>query len=398
MTLKFTIESDILNGEIVEYLVIDGLSIDDTMLVIQAPEHARARTLTAMIKKYGYNIPIKINKKLCWEYDLLDKNVPEFDLIPVKRETVLISLDKRCSGMLRVSDTYATNNCPRFIAGANPTDRFVSLCNLENGIKRGDQVKSAWLILIEIDSPEVFDAASDFGPDILPEMAKGHIAIATRALQRITRQDAILPFLVTYSGKKSFHCLWQFDRPISKTQLDIFDKAKDFVYKELARREKSQLSELDRSLLSIDKEPFFSGHALARIPCRIAESGRFPQIGWRTGHQGIIKVDDLINATNPIIEHIKKLESLAAMQRQAFMAQSSQNNFREKITDADLLAAFPDAKARNGDGYAVRCPFHDDKTHSAFVSANGFIYCSVCCDANNRYVGRVRSGGNVEKT
>jgi hypothetical protein len=319
-------------------------------------------------------------------------------LIPVKRELVLASLDKRCSGMLRVSNTYATNECPRFIAGARPDDRFVSLCSFENGIKRGDQVKGAWLILIEIDSPDVYDAVKDFGPETLPEMAMAHIKIATNALRRITRQDAILPFLVTYSGKKSFHCFWQFDRPIAKNQLDIFDKAKDFIYKELKRKDMSKLNEFDQALLAIDKEPFFSGTALARIPCRIPEPGRFPQIAWRTGYDGIIKVDKLIDAINPIIAHINQLDSLAMMQRQMYIAQSNKGNFSAKIKDADLLAAFPDARARNGDGYAVRCPFHDDKTHSAFVSANGFVYCSVCCDANNRYIGRVTAGGKIEKS
>lgn len=397
MDLSIVIETDTSSSDKAEFMRIDGLSIDEVIQVTSAKINEKGKTIAEILKSKGVSIPVKLCKNTCMEFNLMQpKPFPEFELIPVNREQVLVSLEKRCVG-LRVSDTYATNTLSRLIKAATPQDRFVSLVNFDNGIKRGDNVISAWLIMIEIDSMDVYDAAKDFGPELLPTIGKSHATIATKALQRVIKSEPIPPFLVCYSGRKSFHCFWQFDRPILKHQLDDYNKAKDFLYSELKRREPSELTELDSALLCIDKAPLFSATALGRIPCRFPEKDRFPQIAWRTGHSGVIDTEKLNDAINPIIEHINKLKSLADIQRH--ITSTSRPGYNTNtVSDNDLRIAFPDAKPRNGDGYSIRCPLHDDKTHSAFVSKNGYIYCSVCCDANKKYVAVVRAGGKIEKS
>ncbi len=398
MALTISIETDVSNNEIAEFLRIDGLSIDEVSHMLSIPGGTRGKHIADLLKEKGLSIPLKIDMNTCQEFNLLpEKPIPEIQLIPVNREQVLLSLEKRCQGFLRVSETYATNQLPRLIKAATPRDRFVSLANFDGGIRRGENARGIWLLLIEIDSIEVFNAVKDFGPDLLMDLGKDHVSSATRALRRLVKGNPTLPFLVVYSGKKSFHCFWQLDRPISQLQMQEFCKAKDFLVSEIKRRPPEQLTEDDKALLLIDPQPLFRATPMGRIPCRVAEAERFPQIGWRTGSDGIIKVDQITEAMKPISERLAAMNQMTAIQRQVSNTGYLYNTTK-KVTDADLRIAFPDAKSRGDkDGYSIHCPLHGDKNQSAFVSATGFIYCSVCCDANRRYVARVLPGGGIEK-
>jgi hypothetical protein len=393
MVLKMRLETDGTNDS---WLVIDGLNPIELRRVIDAKSNERGKVLTDIMTEKGLNVPLKIDKNTREVANLIMPTpLPYFELIPVTREQVLATLEKRGNG-LRVVDTYQTNRLPHLVRANAPTDRFVSLANFIDGIRRADNCVNVSLVMAEIDNLDVYHAVTDFGPDVLPSLAIEHAKTAAIALQRFAGGDPIIPFMVIYSGKKSFHCYWQFDAPILQADLAIICKAKDFMIGEIKRREPDDLADADRALLAIDPQPFFRATALGRIPCRHAEPGRFPQIGWRTGHQGIINVARLQGAIAPMVDRIQATERLAAIQRQAWNDSKPQREMRA-VTDDDLRLAFPDARQRNGDGYSIRCPFHEDKTHSAFVSANGYIYCSVCCDSTKRYIGRVKSGGGIDK-
>lgn len=398
MTISITIETDNTGTDKFEYLRVDGLSIDEVSGILKAPQGQRLHHTSELLRQKGIEIPIKICKISCNEMNLIEqKPIPEINLIPVNREQVLLSLEKRCDGQLRVSETYATNQLPRFIRGASPRDRFASLASFDEGIRRGENARGIWLLLVEIDCIDVFNAVSDFGFGQLALFGKEHVALAIRAMRRLVKGDPIPPFLVVYSGKKSFHCFWQLSKPISQMQCQDFCRAKDFLISEIKRRPPEQLTEDDKALITIDPQPLFRATAMGRIPCRVIEQGRFEQVAWRTGCNGIIDADEIAAAFKPALERINAMQQINSIHRQATISGYIQNTVK-KVTDADLRAAFPDAKSRGDkDGYYVRCPSHDDKNQSAFVSANGFIYCSVCCDANRQYIARVTSGGIIVK-
>jgi hypothetical protein len=136
---------------------------------------------------------------------------PPLQLDRVCRADALRALSGRFAG-LSVGPTYATGQLTRTLHNPAADDRFVSLANLIDGKKTGEAVAGLWLILIEIDDPALEMAAEFGGEPAIEAIAVEHIEKATRALSVFYSIDgkkpAPYPFLATYSGKKSIHCLW----------------------------------------------------------------------------------------------------------------------------------------------------------------------------------------------
>lgn len=345
-----------------------------------------------------------------------DQKVPtdSIALQPVNREQTLLALKGRAGSLnvsqdnweLAVSNTFRTGKLERYLSNARPDDRLATISRFHTGAKNEADVISMWFILVEIDDDSLFDAAKDFGPSVLPGLALEHIQTARLALGAFLREDgqaiAPPPFYICYSGRRSFHMLWQLGHPATPADIQTLKNGKSLLLrrlKELSPERQAALPDSLKALASIDTQAVFNPIVMVRLPCQVQEEGRFPQMAWTTKEQGILSLGDLLATANARITRYGHLETMAAMQRRiwAFTAAPKPS---QKIDDTDIDAAFPgDAKKpRHGDGFSVRCPFHSDRTHSAFVSDSGFIFCSVCCTEGQPFIGRVRKGGAVERT
>lgn len=400
MTLRICLEEGQDPNDVEEWVEVSGLTVNDLSEIMKAESGKRTLKDIEILKAKGIPCPLRIDAGVAQTFGVIEpKEVWPLDLIQVSRNQALMSIEKRSPGMY-VVDTFQTNQLQHLCRASQQNDRFLALAKFQGGIRRGENAYAICFLMAEIDDPSVYESASDFGAEVLPSIAQFHIKRATLALSLFTGGKVLPPFLVTYSGKKSFHCLWQLDKPITKAELDTCKRAREYLQRRLKAKDAEDLTEAEASFLIVDPQPLFSATALCRIPCQVAEPGRFPQLGWRTGHPGIVPAGAVFRAAEAMVEAMGALDTLATLQRQHWAISNPVAKERTKVSDEDLCAAFPSnaRKARSGDGYAVRCPFHEDKTHSAFVSGNGFIYCSVCCNEGKKWVGRVFPGGRVEKS
>jgi hypothetical protein len=400
VSLRICLEEGQDPNDVEEWVEVNGLCVSDLLEIMKAPNGQRALKAMEILTAKGLPCPLRLEPGIAQTIGLVEtKEIWPLDLIQVTRKQTLASIQKRVPDM-PVVDTYQTNQLNRKNDCAHLSDRFLALAKFQKNIRRGENAYAIFFLMAEIDDMAVFEAASDFGADVLPSIAQFHIKRATLALSLFTGGKVIPPFLVTYSGKKSFHCLWQLDKPMNRAELDTCKRAREYLQKKIKAKDQAELTEAEASFLIVDPQPLFSATALCRIPCQVVEPGRFPQLGWRTGHPGLVPSESVFRAAEAMVEAMGALDSLAALQRQQWAISNPEAKERTKVSDDDLCAAFPSnlRKARSGDGYAVRCPFHEDKTHSAFVSGNGFIYCSVCCNEGKKWVGRVFPGGRIEKS
>jgi hypothetical protein len=403
--------------------------LDDSELEVIEIDDCTLEELSAVLKVEGHRQRLDAINKLCqvkpWrrtgrggdkpgcgigfivnDPDANDPNPNQIPITlrPVSRQQTLAAIKGRV-GNLHVGDTFRTGQLTRNIETATAVDRLVTVSKLNTGAKAEADVDSLWFCLVEIDDDSVFDAANEFGPSVLPGLASAHIETARLALGAFLREDgqakADPPFYVCYSGRRSFHMLWQFGRPAMPQEIAVLKEGKGLLLrrlKELSPERQNCLPVSLKALSAIDTQAIFNPIAMARIPCSEQEEGRFPQIAWTTGAKGFLSLEAFLETARARIERYSHIDAMAAMQRRiwAFTAAPTPSG---KITEADIDAAFPAnaKKRRHGDGFAVRCPFHEDKTHSAFVSDSGFIYCSVCCSEGQKFIGRVRKGGEVEK-
>ena len=319
------------------------------------------------------------------------------NLVPVPRADALRAIQGRSAG-LSVGDSYAVARLPRSIQNAEPHDRFVSLANLDGHNKNSDSVMGIFLVMAEIDDPNVFDAAEFGGMAAVQTIAYSHVEKLTKLiglwLHPTGDCQAPWPFLVTYSGKKSFHCLWWIPNGVKKDEWEVLKKSKKAIFDAKEKVAAAGFPEL----LEIDPAPLFSGTALARIPCEIPEPGRFPQIAWRTGSTGALPKERLLEIAYKRIEGQEYLNGLKQIQAQIRSNDNGQTDRKNpELTDNMLISLGIKFKNRNGGGWLISCPTHEDNTPSAFVMPNGFVYCSSCCGTGRSYCARITQNG-IEKT
>ena len=314
------------------------------------------------------------------------------ELQPVTRGSVLMALKQRAGSALWVSDTVKVGVLRRSYDQAKPEDRFTSMCCYPSGEKHDAAIGWAAFFLIEFDDLAVKETAEWLGLDAVAGMAPGYVTRSMLALEAFLRKPPCPPFLVVYSGGKSFHCLWQFSRRIEGASLRLLRESRD-VLKNTLKKAVGNLKDSHRAFLDADLQAMFSSIAMARIPCEVVEPGRFPQVGWRTGSPGTIDADELLEVAD---YRLREAQMVSRVERLPWgYIKPSRTGDIPTFSAEALEPVLGKLTPRNGGGWYCKCPQHGDSNASAFVTEKGFIYCSVCCDSSKQWVSRVNAGGRL---
>jgi hypothetical protein len=346
-------------------------------------------------------------------------------LAPVTRVAVLRSIIDRV-GNVHVSDTYRTGELKRALRGAmpdqpwcgtvRPNDRFLALHRYGSGQKAEHDIRASLFVLVEIDDPELRAAAEEWGPEVLPYFGARHASQAMAALAAFAPGVRVPPPLfLTYSGGKSFHCVWQLTRPATPaefTRLRLSREclisninrvlenaltreektaAKNFMQRVAALASKdpglTAIPEHVRAFCAVDPSPIFSPSAMARIPCEAGEEGRFPQVGYRVVSEesdvGMLDTDALLKAAQPRLDRAEAMRLADAVA--SGLERPAQRDFKDHtFTESELAVALGKLKRSGPDKWACLCPKHADRNASAVVTPKGFVWCSVCnCDGTD---------------
>jgi hypothetical protein len=280
------------------------------------------------------------------------------------RQSVFAVLGKMALGTLYTSDTYAIGHLKRAVQGIDgryplSEDRFVALNVYANGKKADHDVLHSPFVMIEIDDPELskaiddlmsFSREADLSPLIF-EFAEKHMRDAQRALSFFTPKDYAVPppFYACYTGNKSIHFLWRFDKALTPKERALMVESKRALIQSIteAKAQGQSLTQDQKCFDKIDPDPLFSGTAMVRVPCNAPEwsekIGRYrnPQAAWNVTDSPQSNADTLPSAGMIERATIRLEEVLARLMRsQKYMVRDRRENAplrnvsREEVSNA----------------------------------------------------------------
>lgn len=391
--LKFVAEE---RGKAV-WFNIEGLTSEDFIEMIREQGQGRMDHIKGVIEKHSMDAKFLISEVLARKVGLIDDRVvPEYRLEEVQRSLAFKAVAGRARRDLGVAHSQKVGRFSRLVSSAQPEDRFIALSQYDGHKRDGESLISNHFLMLEIDDPILRSSVDDFGASVLLGFAKSHIEAGTNAVKVIMRDIVSPPFVVSYSGGKSFHMLWQWSRPMLNSERDECRRA--FLHRVGQARESKERGGCDQiaeRLLAIDGQIPFSATALFRISCDLVEAGRHKQITYKTGCAGILDTDRALEVAREINRTRENLALLDRISRIEHYRQHGGELEKGPLPDGLIEAALDGVKRRSRGGYLCKCPRHKDENASAFVSDNGFIYCSVCC-AGESWVARVKRDGTVE--
>jgi len=370
---------------------IEGLDNSDLIEMLKSDKENRAKTLIGALEKHTGDAQLCLSEALAREMGLIDKRiVPEFNLEAVERNVFFSAINGRIKGFLPVADGKTVARFSRNSGNPMAEDRFLALSTYHDR-RCGEDLICSRYFMLEIDDPELESAYRDFGESILPGFAKDHILAATDACKVIARDLVSPPFCAVFSGKKSFHMIWQYDQPLMPTDREICREA--FLHR--ANRAKAGTDPVAQAINRIDHQTPFSSTVLARLPCEYVEPGRGRQVAFKTGCRGVLSTARLIDTAREIISARDQTELLNRMERIEWNRFGGDEKLDGPLPPEVIESALgAGVKPRHGGGYLCKCPIHQDSHASAFCSATGFIYCSVCC-TENAWIAKVKRDGTI---
>jgi len=375
---------------------IEGLTSEDFLEMIREQGEGRMDHIKDVIERHSMDAQLLISEALARKIGMIDDRVvPEYNLEEVPRALALKAIAGRARKDLGVAHHRKAARFSRWISSAQSEDRFIALSQYDGHKRDGECLMSNHFLMVEIDDPNLRNAVDDFGSSVLKGFAKGHIEAGTNAVKVIMRDIVSPPFIVSYSGSKSFHMLWQWNRPMLNSERDECRRA--FLHRVGQAREAKEKGGCDviaERLLAIDGQIPFSATALFRVSCDLVEAGRHKQVTYKTGCVGILDADRALEVAREINRARENLALLDRISRIEHYRQHGGELEKGPLPDGLIEAALDGVKRRSSGGYVCKCPRHKDENASAFVSDNGFIYCSVCC-AGESWVARVKRDGTV---
>lgn len=300
---------------------------------------------------------------------------------------------------LRVTTSYQKKTLDRFLSNAWDQDRHVTVGEFETNEKTFESFKRSNLVFFEIDDIELKN--SDKSNEILEQKLDEHVKIVSRAMKEFAKRIDYKPYfnwpnplLATYSGNKSFHLLYQFDRHLSKEEYSFCREQFS-----LFERVTANAPEKYPNSRKLDFQVIFSHPHCPRFPCDIPQDNRKPQVGYifdRSLHfLRYINTEDFL----AVVRTHQKINNIIFKEKKK--ANSSKNvgisysNFTKEILEDILdITLVP---TTSGDKFLITCinPDHNDSNRSAFICLNGFSYCTVCCKGGKRWISRVLHNSKI---
>ncbi len=301
---------------------------------------------------------------------------------------------------LRVTNSYKNRKLERFLTKAWDQDRHVTIGEFATHEKTLESFQSSNLVFFEIDDYELKE--SDKNNELLNEKLIEHVKIVSNAMREFSSRVIYPshfnwpePILATYSGNKSFHLLYRFDRVLSKEEYCFC---------------KEQFTHFSNVIMNApDKYPFsrkldfqviFSPAHCPRFPCDIQEDNRRPQFGYvlnknPTHEMKYINTEAFLS----IVNVHKKINNIVFKEKKKSISSkihADYPSFTKDILEDILEIKLVPTKASE-DKFLITCinPEHNDSNRSAFITLTGFVYCTVCCNKGKKWISRVLSNSTI---
>ena len=212
----------------------------------------------------------------------------------------------------------------------------------------------------------------------------------------------LLPSIVIFSGRKSFHCIFFLSRPLNLSEMCLVQASARTMVKR-----RSSAANLDTvqndALAGLDLSVFAAPTAICRLPNDSAQSGRLPQISW------VVEGSDTFDPSALLqIAAVRRAEEAETRARpKAISCLKSRTRFNRDssrlsgdFSEAEITEMLGKVSSRPNGAFACCCPVHPDQNPSALVSGKGFIFCSVCCSNGQPWIARIvrTSRGSLELT
>ncbi len=305
---------------------------------------------------------------------------------------------------LRTATSYKDKYLNQFIVNPWDQDRHFSIGTFSKPEKTSDSFQQSNLLFFEIDDLELKENIKRFNPDIktseyIRMKIQEHEAIIRNSMEEFFKRVNInlsvnqwpFPTLITYSGNKSFHFIYQFDRFVSKEEY-IFCKKQFQSYQQvlLKNAEKYPFSS------KLDLNVTFSHAHMPRFSCDIPEDNRKPQISFvYEDHSEKLSAELFLS----VIQEHDKLNHIVF---KSFSTNPKINYsfvYRDYYTQRQLEDILDQSitPTQNPEKYLIHCtnPNHNDSSKSAFISHTGFVYCTVCCKTGKKWISRISKKGEI---
>lgn len=315
---------------------------------------------------------------------------------------VAIDLLLENTSKLRVTTSYQKRTLDRFLTNAWEQDRHMSIGDFSTPEKTYESFEGSNLVFFEIDDYEL--KGSDKNHDLLKLKLAEHIKIVSDAMKEFVKRSNDNrsfnwpdPLLCTYSGNKSFHLLYKFDRFLSKEEYSLCREQISFFERLVINTPYEQYPNARK----LDFQVIFCQAHCPRFPCDIQQDNRLPQFGYVIDsnpnyHQKHIDTKDFLSIVNThksinnIINKFSRKENPAVKNGGEYVLFS-----KETLEDILEITLVPTKNSESK--FLITCinPDHHDTNRSAFITNTGFVYCTVCCKGGKKWISRVLSNSTI---